>query len=84
MGVWDRESRVMTIMAYLLFATAFAAACWTIWATVAPRARLIVALLVHGPLDTVATTLPAARRGSGRGAITRPDASRPAPLRAAA
>lgn len=77
-----KETAMTTIVAWLLFATAFGAACWTIWATVAPQARRIVELLAHGPVE--ALPAPVTSRSGARGPLRRREVPRPAPLRAAA
>jgi len=46
----------MAILSYAIFGAAFAAAVWTIWATIAPQFSRIVDLLTNGPAPT--STLP--------------------------
>ncbi|MGK6319915.1 hypothetical protein [Sphingomonas sp. DT-204] len=74
----------MAVIAFLVFAAAFVAACWTIWATVAPEAGRIVDLLVHGPALPPPVLAPVPPRGGLRPAVRAQAAVRPAPLRAAA
>ncbi|UIJ43886.1 hypothetical protein LZK98_12375 [Sphingomonas cannabina] len=74
----------MAVIAFLVFAAAFVAACWTIWATVAPEAGRIVDLLVHGPALSAPVLAPVPPRGGLRPAVRVRTAMRPALLRAAA
>jgi hypothetical protein len=75
---------MMAVTAFLIFATALVASCWTIWATIAPQARRIVDLLTVGPersataAQAVMPTRASLRVVSGRPALA------PVRMRAAA
>ena len=75
---------MMAVTAFLIFATALVASCWTIWATIAPQARRIVDLLTFGP-ERPAAAAPAMipARASLRVVSGRP-AMAPVRMRAAA
>lgn len=74
----------MAVTAFLVFAAALAAACWTIWATIAPERARILDLLRDGPVAAERALLHVPARSNLRNVRVRSVRQAAPTLRAAA